>query len=105
MRAARDAAGAKPDAQQQMVKNVMRGAAVVIVPATAWFESGVFIYWLTAAGPAVHSLPFSFGDAIVASLAEATAPRPSEGSEHGAQPALAAACAALGSSAAGQPAH
>ena len=44
-------AGAKPDAQQQMVKNVMRGAAVVIVPATAWFESGVFIYWLTAAGP------------------------------------------------------
>jgi len=41
-------AGAKPDAQQQMVKNVMRGAAVVIVPATAWFESGVFIYWLTA---------------------------------------------------------
>lgn len=45
--------GATLDEQQRLMKNVMRGVAVLVVPLTAWFESGVFIYWLTSNALAV----------------------------------------------------
>jgi len=36
-----------------MMKNVMRGASLFVIPITAWFEAGVFVYWISANGFAV----------------------------------------------------
>jgi membrane protein insertase Oxa1/YidC/SpoIIIJ len=30
-----------------MMKTFMKGIAVLMVPATAWFQSGVFVYWIS----------------------------------------------------------
>jgi YidC/Oxa1 family membrane protein insertase len=39
--------GQELDSRQQMMRQMMKGAAVLMVPATSWFESGVFIYWIS----------------------------------------------------------
>jgi len=41
------APGVPVDERQAMMRTMMKGAAVVMVPATAWFESGVFVYWIS----------------------------------------------------------
>jgi len=41
------APGAKLDARQEQMKMFMKGVAVLMVPTTAWFESGVFVYWIS----------------------------------------------------------
>ena len=40
-------AGAPVDPKQEQMKTFMKGIAVLMVPATAWFESGVFVYWIS----------------------------------------------------------
>ena len=35
------------DARQQTMRTVMKGVAVLMVPMTAWFQSGVFVYWIS----------------------------------------------------------
>jgi len=39
--------GAKLDVTQEMMRNVMRGAALFMIPATMSFENGVFVYWIS----------------------------------------------------------
>ena len=41
------ASGATVDPRQAQMRNMMKVAAFVMVPATAWFESGVFVYWIS----------------------------------------------------------
>ena len=38
---------AAQDERAKMMRNVMKGAAVLMVPMTYWFQSGIFIYWIT----------------------------------------------------------
>jgi len=38
---------ADQDEKQRMMRNMMKGAAVLMVPATYWFPTGVFIYWIS----------------------------------------------------------
>jgi YidC/Oxa1 family membrane protein insertase len=41
------APGAPVDPKQAMMRQMMKGVAVIMVPTTAWFESGVFVYWIS----------------------------------------------------------
>jgi len=41
------APGAPVDPKQATMKTFMKFVAVAMVPATAWFESGVFVYWIS----------------------------------------------------------
>jgi membrane protein insertase Oxa1/YidC/SpoIIIJ len=41
-------AGGPVDEKQQMMRNAMKVVAVMMVPMTASFESGVFVYWTTS---------------------------------------------------------
>ena len=40
--------GGPVDEKQQMMKTCMKGFALLMVPMTASFESGVFVYWTTS---------------------------------------------------------
>ena len=38
---------ADADEKQKMMRNVMKGAALIMVPATYWFPTGIFVYWIS----------------------------------------------------------
>jgi len=38
----------KVDDKTALMKNVMKGVAVLMVPMTSWFEAGVFVYWISS---------------------------------------------------------
>ena len=40
--------GGPVDEKQQMMKTCMKGFALLMIPMTASFESGVFVYWTTS---------------------------------------------------------
>jgi YidC/Oxa1 family membrane protein insertase len=41
------APGVALDARQEQMRTFMKGVALLMVPTTAWFESGVFVYWIS----------------------------------------------------------
>ena len=44
------AAQTAQDERTAMMRNMMKGAAVLMVPMTYWMPSGVFMYWITTNG-------------------------------------------------------